>query len=139
MLKGTDSKIKYQQVYANIPKDHIAYLIYDLFVNKELNAHVSQFYSELEKSNTQREQFNQFSAAYKIHDGYMYIIEKLEENKGWETGAMQYFKKRVIKRFKSVNMFRSCFLGRAKYKASKFYNKLCKVANLYYDTIEGIN
>jgi len=57
----------------------------------------------------------------------------IEKESGWEEQAMQF----LNTKFKSVASFRSWFLGRAKYKASKFYKKLCKVADLYYDTIEG--
>lgn len=136
IIQGTEAKIKYQNVYSNMRIDRIAYLIYNLFVDTELNAFVSQFYSELQDSNTERRQFSEFfklSMAYKRYDGLIYIIEQLDKQKGWEKQTMRYFNIR----FKSVDSFRSWFLGRAKYKASKMYNKLCKVANLYYDTIEG--
>lgn len=136
VLEGAEAKVKYQEAYANMRNDHIAYLIYSLFVDTELNAFVSQFYSELESSNTTREQFSEFfknSYAYKRYDGFMFIIEQLEEQRGWEKRAMYYFNTK----FKSVISFRNWFLGKAKYKASKFYNKICKIANLYYDTIEG--
>lgn len=136
LLRTIEAKIKYQDVYNNIRIDITAYLIYSLFVDTELNAFVSQFYSELQDSNTERRQFSEFfklSMAYKRYDGLIYIIEQLDKQKGWEKQTMRYFNIR----FKSVDSFRSWFLGRAKYKASKMYNKLCKVANLYYDTIEG--
>ena len=136
VLEGAEAKVKYQEAYANMRNDHIAYLIYSLFVDTELNAFVSQFYSELENSNTTREQFSEFfkkSYAYNRYDGFMFIIEQLEKQKGWEKRAMYYFNSK----FKSAISFRNWFLGRAKYKASKFYNKICKVANLYFDTIEG--
>ena len=136
VLRGAESIVKYEEAFSNLRTDRIAYLIYSLFVDTELNAYVSQFYSELQNSKTTREQFSKFfikSDAYNRYDGFMCIIEKLEQYRGWETNAMRYFNTN----FKSVISFRSWFIGRAKHKASKFYNKLNKVANLYYDTIEG--
>lgn len=136
VLQGEEAKVKYQEAYANMRNDLIAYLIYNLFVDTELNAFVSQFYPELENSNTTREQFGEFfknSYTYKRYDGFMFIIEQLEKQNGWEKRAMYYFNTK----FKSAISFRNWFIGKAKFKASKFYNKICKVANLYYDTIEG--
>lgn len=133
--------IKYQEAYANMRDEnefvaYPPYLIYNLFADTELNAYVSQFYSELEDSNTTRNQFSGFfskSFAFKRYRGFLDIISFLEKTKGWENNAMSYFNQN----FKSIPSFKSWFLGRAKYKASKFYKKLCKVADLYYDTIEG--
>jgi hypothetical protein len=70
--------------------------------------------------------------AFKRYRGFLGIISYLEKTNGWEGNAMSYFNTK----FKSIPSFKSWFLGRANYKASKYYKKLCKVADLYYDTIE---
>ena len=129
-----DPEINYEQVCRNMRNDYAAYLVYYIFTDTELNVYGSQFYSELQDSNTTREQFDSFfrnSRAYKIYDSFIFAINSLEKQTGWETKAMQYFNRQ----FKSVQSFRMWFLGIAKHKASKFYNQLCKVASLYYETI----
>lgn len=134
---GKNSLVKYQEAYLGADEgDSIPYLIYNIFVDTELNAYTAQFYGELEHSNPNREQFHNYfknSLAYRKYDGMMGIVEKLENSADWEQKALSYFNKK----FYTIESFRRWFLIRANDRLRNRFKELCKVASLYYDTKEA--
>lgn len=134
---GKNSLVKYKEAYFGTNQgDPIPYLIYNIFVDTELNAYTAQFYGELEHSCPNREQFHNYfknSQAYKKYDGMMGIVEKLENSTNWEQKALSYFNKK----FNSIESFRKWFLNRANNRLNDMYKNLCKVASLYFDTKEA--
>ena len=138
-LNGNLAEIKYQEAYNNTMKgDRIATLIYQLFVDTELNAFISQLYGELESYNINRNQFRYYFKnmhSYQVYDGLRWFVEQLEKRVGWEETALYYFNRK----FNSPEKFRMWFLDRANDRLKNMFKKLCKVASLYFDTKEAEN
>lgn len=136
-LNGNFAEIKYQEAYKNTMNgDRIATLIYQLFVDTELNAFISQLYGELEYYNINRSQFRNYFKnmhTYQVYDGLRWFVEQLEKHTGWEEKARYYFNTK----FNSTEKFRTWFLNRANERLRVMFKKLCKVASLYYDTKEA--
>lgn len=134
----SNGNINYRNVQQGLQEQEpIAYLIYHLLVPTEKNAYTAEFYGELQKANIDRNHFHQFFEHTFAYHNYLYLKKILNDCKTrkdilWDKMLAFYFKN-------DKDITCKKFLQIVTIKLNDYFRNLCKIASLYFDTVENNN